>query len=101
VSASVLGGTVSDDTSVLKWTLNGQAMGAQFQTAVNAALSFVQIIGFIAFVRGWMIMKKVVEGGGNVSMAQGMTHIIGGVLAVNIAPFLKIMDTTFGTNLLT
>ena len=73
----------------------------QFQTAVTAGLNFFQIIGVIAFVRGWLIMKKVVEGGGNVTMAQGITHIFGGVLAINIFTFLKIMDTTFGTNLLT
>jgi len=103
VTASVFGGSVSD-AAVLNWgstvTSGLGGASAQFQTAVNAALSFFQIIGFIAFVRGWMVLKKVVEGGGNVTMAQGITHIVGGVLAINIAPFLKIMDTTFGTNLL-
>jgi intracellular multiplication protein IcmC len=68
--------------------------------AVNSALTFVQVIGVIAFVRGWLILKKVVEGSGNVSLAQGLTHILGGVLAINIFQFLLIMDHTFGLNLL-
>ena len=97
-STSISGG------SVISWgglsTLAG-GVSSQFTTAVNAALTFVQLIGCIAFVRGWLIMKKVVEGGhGNVTLAQGITHILGGVLAINIGGFLLLMDTTFGTNLL-
>jgi len=78
----------------------GDAAGLQrFEDAVTAALNFVQIIGVIAFVRGWLILKKVFDGSGNASLAQGLTHIIGGVLAINIFEFLKLMDKTFGLNL--
>ncbi len=89
-------------SSVLQWGFVSALGGGstQFATAVASALTFFQLIGAIAFVRGWLIMKKVVEGGGNVTMAQGITHIVGGVLAVNIAGFLTIMDATFGTNML-
>jgi len=105
VMASVFGSSSVTDpsaSSVLSWGFVSSLGGGsqQFATAVAAALSFVQIIGFIAFVRGWMVLKKVVEGGGNVTMAQGITHIVGGVLAINVFAFLKVMDTTFGTNLL-
>lgn len=81
--------------------LLGGTVSEQFKLAVTSALTFVQLIGLIAFVRGWLILKKVVEGGGgNVTLAQGLTHIIGGCLAININGFLVIMDKTFGTNLL-
>ncbi len=88
--------------TVLSWAFVSDLGGgsAQFATAVAAALGFVQLIGVIAFVRGWLVMKKVVEGGGNVTLAQGITHILGGVLAINIASFIKIMDSTFGTGLI-
>ncbi|MFA5957773.1 hypothetical protein [Hyphomicrobium sp.] len=70
-----------------------------FQTAVYAALTFFQLIGMIAFIRGWLILKKVGEGAGNerITLAAGLTHIFGGVLAVNIYRFLEAMDATFGT----
>jgi hypothetical protein len=55
----------------------------------------------IAFVRGWLIIKNAVEGAGQATVAQGFTHIVGGVLAINIYSFLEIMDQTFGTNFLT
>jgi intracellular multiplication protein IcmC len=72
-----------------------------FQNAVYAALTFFQLIGMIAFIRGWLILKDSVDhsGQGN-KLAQGLTHIVGGVLAVNIYRFLEVMDTTFGTGFL-
>jgi hypothetical protein len=54
----------------------------------------------IAFVRGWLILKRASEGSGQATMAQGFTHLFGGVLAMNIFGFLEIMDSTFGTNFL-
>jgi hypothetical protein len=71
-----------------------------FQQAVAAALDFVRIIGTIAFIRGWIILKDSVEGQGQKTVSQGMTHILGGVLAINIDRFLAVMDSTFGTGFL-
>ena len=88
-------------STVMGWTAVQNLSGStQFGTAIGAALTFFQVIGAIAFVRGWLILKKVAEGGGNVTLAQGITHVLGGVLAINIFVFLQIMDTTFGTGLL-
>ncbi|MDD3029199.1 MAG: hypothetical protein PHS57_02820 [Alphaproteobacteria bacterium] len=81
-------------------TIGDDEASRHFFSTVNAALTFVQIIGAIAFVRGWLVMKKVVEGGSNATVAQGLTFIIGGVLAINIFEFLFVMDNTFGTGLL-
>jgi hypothetical protein len=99
---SVFGQDISG-SSVITWRgLSSLAGGVspEFINAVNAGLTFVQIIGAIAFVRGWMIMKKVVEGGGNVTLAQGLTHIFGGVLAINIYQLLLIKYKTYGKNML-
>ena len=101
--SSVFGSTTVSDSSTLNWSFLSSLAGGsstQFQNAVTAGLTFIQIIGAIAFVRGWLILKKVVEGGGNATMAQGLTHILGGVCAINIFSFLKAMDATFGTGML-
>lgn len=73
-----------------------------FQAAVYAALTFFQMVGMIAFIRGWLILKDSVENGGGQQnkVAQGLTHIVGGVLAVNIYRFLEAMDASFGTGFL-
>ena len=103
VLASVFGTKSLADASSISWTFANTLAGgssAQFQAAVQAGMTFVQLIGTIAFVRGWLVMKKVVDGAGNVTPAQGFTHIVGGVMAMNIYAILKIMDATFGTGLL-
>ncbi|MGE3622362.1 MAG: hypothetical protein AB7H77_00625 [Bdellovibrionales bacterium] len=87
--------------TVLGWVAV-QALGgnANFAIAVAAALTFIQLIGILAFVRGLYIVKNSLEGSGQATMAQGFTHIVGGVLAINIYLFLEMMDATFGTGLL-
>jgi intracellular multiplication protein IcmC len=101
-SGTVSSGTAVTASSVLSWGFVSSVGGGsqQFATAIAAALTFIQLIGAIAFVRGWLIMKKVVEGGGQATMAQGITHILGGVFAINIGAVLKIFDNTLGTGMM-
>lgn len=63
---------------------------------VNAVLQFMIIIGMISFVRGIFIMRDVAEGQGQASTMAGMTHIIGGALAVNLGPLLNAVQATLG-----
>jgi hypothetical protein len=77
---------------------SGDFTGAD--SAVQAVLAFIQIIGAIAFLRGWMILKGAVEGSSQDTIPKGITHIIGGVLAINIDRTLKIIDNTFGTGMI-
>lgn len=71
-----------------------------FTQGVQSALTFFQIVGFISFVRGWKIVKDSAEGSGQASMSQGLTHIIGGVMAINIFYVLEVIDATLGTGFL-
>jgi len=103
--ASLFGGT--EKAYELNWGTVEGILGTKademerFKKAIHAALQFVQIVGLIAFVRGWLILKKVMDAsGGNASLTQGLTHILGGCLAVNIGQFLELMDKTFGSNLI-
>ncbi|MFP4385665.1 MAG: hypothetical protein ACLFP8_03120 [Alphaproteobacteria bacterium] len=79
---------------------NAGGMDAQEQAAVlnviSAVLRFLIIIGMISFVRGLFIMRDVAEGKGNASTMAGMTHIIGGALAVNMGPLLNAVQATLG-----
>lgn len=89
--------------NILSWSNLLSTTGVdttQFQVAIYAALTFFQLIGFIAFIRGFLILKNAIEGSGQATMAQGLTHILGGVCAINIYYFLQVMDNTFGTGFL-
>ncbi|MDX2028501.1 MAG: hypothetical protein SFW62_07690 [Alphaproteobacteria bacterium] len=99
---STVFGNSAVQESVVDWAFVDDIGGdtARFKEAVKYALIFFQLIGMIAFIRGWLIVKSAVEGNGQATIAQGITHIIGGVLAINIFYFLKVMDVTFGTGFL-
>lgn len=96
---------VSSMTSakLISWTdiVGSSANTEAMDNTVRAVLAFIQIIGAISFVRGWLLLKKAVEGGGQATLPQGLTHIIGGAIAINIDVFLRAMDKTFGTSVTT
>ncbi len=77
-----------------------QGSTAAIDKVVVACLQFIQVVGFIAFIRGWLVVKNAVEGTGQATIAQGITHVIGGTMAINIGYMLKIFDNTFGSGLL-
>lgn len=100
-------GTVFADKSiaafpVINWTkITGSSFDpANVNKTIEAILRFVQVVGIIGFLRGWLIIKNAVEGTGQATVPQGMTHIIGGTMAVNIGAMLTIIDRTFGTGIL-
>lgn len=69
---------------------------AHIQAVISAMLQFVLILGLISFMRGIFIVRKVAEGDQQASMMAGVTHLIGGALAVNLGPFLNAVQTTLG-----
>ncbi|AGH99158.1 hypothetical protein [Micavibrio aeruginosavorus] len=65
-------------------------------TVVSSVLAFMMIIGWISFIRGWFIIRDVAEGSHQASLMAGMTHVLGGALAVNLGPVLNAVQETFG-----
>jgi len=66
------------------------------EAVIAAIMAFVAIIGWISFIRGFFIMRSVAEGSSQASMMAGMTHILGGALAVNLGAVLEAVQTTLG-----
>ncbi|MGD9108486.1 MAG: type IV secretion protein IcmC [Gammaproteobacteria bacterium] len=58
----------------------------------------VQIIGFVAFIRGWVLLARAAHSGGQQPgmVGKGITHLIGGIFAVNIFETWRIIQATFG-----
>lgn len=61
-------------------------------------VGIVQFVGIVSFIRGLMMLHKVGVGdsqqGG--SFNKGLTHLIGGIIAMNIIQFGHILSTTLG-----
>lgn len=98
-STSIFGDATSFTNPVLSGVISG-AMSAAEQAKVVATLqaliTFVVIVGWIAFIRGWFVLKAVADGNSQVSMAQALTFLFGGALAVNIGEVVNLLQNTVG-----
>lgn len=74
----------------------GSAAGAG---AVAAIMGFVQILGFIAFVRGFLILHKYNTGEQRDGLGRAITHIVGGAMAINIKWTAAMLADTFAPGL--
>ncbi|MEE2769814.1 MAG: hypothetical protein VX835_01880 [Pseudomonadota bacterium] len=95
LNATVFGDSAIDD--VMAYTSSGSS--PDWANAISPMYQAIQIIGMIAFLRGWLILSKSVQkDGGNQpgQITKGVIHIIGGVLAMNITRSIEILTATFG-----
>ncbi len=84
-------------TSVTPLSYNTSSMYGISLQATNAILGFVQIVGLISFVRGWIMVVKSAHGTAQgASFGKGATHIIGGILAINIVGTKNAIWSTLG-----
>lgn len=60
----------------------------------------IQVIGLIAFIRGWiLIARSASQGQPPGGTGKGMVHVFGGILAMNIVQTLVIINNTlYGTS---
>lgn len=63
---------------------------------ISTILIFMMILGWVSFIRGWFILRDVAEGNHNASLMAGITHLLGGALAVNLGPLMNAVQETLG-----
>ncbi|GAB4222675.1 MAG: hypothetical protein Tsb005_15300 [Gammaproteobacteria bacterium] len=88
--------TVFDDSSTAALSYIPQTTSTTFGLGLIAVLRFVQLIGIIAFIRGWMIVASVAGHGGRASLGKGIVHIVAGIFAMNIAATYNIIRLSLG-----
>lgn len=70
-----------------------------YSTAViHAVIRIVQVIGLIAFVRGWIYLSRAGQGPyrHHSMVARGLFFIVGGVASINILLTARVISSTFG-----
>ncbi len=94
---SVFGSSVSQTYASLAYTggMDETAI-ARSNTVIAAIMRFVLLLGLVSIMRGIFIVRGVSEGNSQASMMAGMTHIVGGAIAVNLGGFIQIIQTTLG-----
>lgn len=63
--------------------------------STRVILEIVQLVGFVSFIRGWIYLTQASQGGHS-NFGKAMTHIIGGLLAINIQGASNVLQATFG-----
>lgn len=85
------------ETSPLSYGIQATGFSDQANKVLYVILHFIQFVGVLSFVRGWLILNKVANGGGqNVSLSKGVIHILGGILAANIVITTNMLSKSFG-----
>lgn len=67
-----------------------------FTAFFKVVYAVVNFVGLIAFVRGLVILSHAGEQSQHGSFAKAMTHIIGGILCMNIGAFVQTIFATLG-----
>lgn len=102
---SILMKTTFGYSSVLAYgSLNTQnpTLNTLFGPSSEAGRSLsliIQVIGLIAFIRGWiLISRSATHGQSPGGTSKGIMHIVGGILAMNIVGTLEVLNNTlYGT----
>ena len=71
--------------------------GSDFSDIMDAIIKIIQLVGFVALMRGWiMFLKLGSQGSPPGTLGKGFAHLIGGILAININGTIDILRATFG-----
>lgn len=69
-------------------------LDASVSAAMTGVLTFIKMIGYVAFIRGWLMLNAAGQGKEGM-INRGLTHLGGGVACINIPIFAKILAATF------
>jgi len=70
---------------------------SQYTDIIRLSGHIIQLVGFIAFVRGWIILGRVGQQNAREgAFAKALAHIIGGIFAINIFATWDILSKTLG-----
>lgn len=77
-----------------------ESQGAIDSQAAVSVLNLVKIIGLITFIKGWYSLSKLgTQSAQGNSFGKSLTHIIGGLLAINIVGTINVVTSTLGISL--
>lgn len=69
----------------------------KWQALLAVLVKYFKLVGLLAFVKGWIILSKMGHAGSQPgSMGKGLTHIIGGILLMNLVDTMRLLACTLG-----
>ena len=72
-----------------------------FAQAKKGAVMLIQAVGWISFVKGFVILNHSTQQGAQQgTVGKGIIHIAGGILAINIVATIKIIGNSIGITII-
>jgi hypothetical protein len=85
-----------DPNGSLKLGTGVGSYGNKINMVVQGVMMFVVIIGLIAFIRGWLVLRAFADGQQGATLAQGLTFLFGGALAINLGDLVNAFQASLG-----
>lgn len=95
-TTSIFGDTSIMTQSSITSTSIAAADAAKIERVIEALMVFVMLVGYIAFIRGWFVLKAFADGQNGATMAQGLTFLFGGALAINLGELINMIQASLG-----
>ena len=68
-----------------------------FSDTLGLLGNITQFVGYVAFIRGWILLLRIGEQGSQPgAFAKAVTHIVGGLVAINIFGTVAVIQNTIG-----
>lgn len=74
----------------------GGSAGQMSAQGIYGVLLFIRLLGYIAFIRGWLMINQYANSDGRqAGLGKGVTHILGGAAAINVQVTAAVLVSTF------
>lgn len=78
------------------YSYNISTAGFGYANLFSAIISIIHLVGYIAFLRGWLMLVRLGNHAQAGTLSKGLVHIIGGIMAINIISTWEVIKVSFG-----
>lgn len=98
MTRSVTGDFVA--SRVMSYQATGTTMAERAQAATQGLLGIMQLVGFVAMFKGWLMVNRRAHGQESGSAGWAWTFVLGGLAAWNFQWVAQLINNTTGFNLI-
>ena len=96
INGSIFNSNTIATNGTLQYTQGLEGASTHVHAVISAIIMFSVVLGWISLARGLFIVRDVSEGNSQASMMAAITHLIGGVLAINLGSVIMAVQNTLG-----
>jgi hypothetical protein len=96
INGSLFNTTTIATNGTLQYTEGLAGAANHVHAVISAIIAFSVVVGWVSLARGLFIVRDVSEGNSQASIMAAITHLIGGVLAINLGAVIMAVQNTLG-----